>query len=332
MDKLWCGIDVSAKQLAVAVQDDSGRIQQRSFENNRSGHGVLLRWLQRSARPIEACLEATGVYSVDVALALHAAGIRVGVLNPKIVCRFSETLGRTKTDPVAAMVLSEYARRMPWHVWVPPSPTAMALRAITRHWATVTKEHTMQRNRLHAAESCAVTPRCVTQDLKRSLRLLEASAERLRREALRLVASDEPLSSRFQLLLTIPGIGETSGLQLLGELMMLPADMDVRQWVAHSGLDPVHHTSGSSVEKRPHISRAGNRHLRRALFMPALVGVYRDPHLGAFYRQLLARDKRKLQALLAVARKLLHAIFGMFRHHQAYDGQRLFPQLAVAVP
>jgi transposase len=35
----------------------------------------------------------------------------------------------------------------------------------------------------------------------------------------------------------------------------------------------------------------------------------------------------RLQALLAVARKILHAIFGMFRHQQGYDGQRLFPQL-----
>lgn len=332
MDKLWCGIDVSAKQLAVAVQDDCGRIHQRTFTNATAGHRALLQWLEKFSQAVAVCLEATGVYSLDVAMALHAAGWRVGVLNPKTVCRFAETLRRTKTDPVAAVVLSEYARRMPWRPWVPPSATALQLRAITRHWASVTKQHTMQANRLHAAESCSVTPRCVKLDLKRSLRLLEVSEDRLRREALRLVAGEEQLQSRLQLLLSVPGIGETSALHLLGELTMLSAEMDVRQWVAHSGLDPVHHTSGSSVQKRPHISRAGNHHLRRALFMPALVGVHRDPWLRTFYQQLLARDKRKLQALLAVARKLLHAIFGMFRHDQAYDGKRLFPQLVIPCP
>ncbi len=100
--------------------------------------------------------------------------------------------------------------------------------------------------------------------------------------------------------------------------------MDVRQWVAYAGLDPRHHTSGSSVEKKPRISKAGNQHLRRALYMPALVAIVHEPHLCAFYQHLLARGKCKMQALVAVMRKLLHAIFGMFKHHQAFDGSKVY--------
>ncbi len=84
------------------------------------------------------------------------------------------------------------------------------------------------------------------------------------------------------------------------------------------------------MHKRARISRAGNRYLRRALYMPALVAVRHDPHLRAFYQALLARHKAKLQALMAVARKMLHAIFGMFRGNADYDGSRLFPALEVA--
>ena len=48
-------------------------------------------------------LEATGTYSLDVALALDAAeGIEVAVLNPKTVSRFAETLRRSKTDAADA--------------------------------------------------------------------------------------------------------------------------------------------------------------------------------------------------------------------------------------
>jgi transposase IS116/IS110/IS902 family protein len=71
--------------------------------------------------------------------------------------------------------------------------------------------------------------------------------------------------------------------------------------------------SGNSVHPRSCISRAGNRYLRRAHYMPALVAVRHDPCLRAFYQALLARHKAKLQAIVAVARKMLHAIFGMFR-------------------
>jgi hypothetical protein len=43
------------------------------------------------------------------------------------------------------------------------------------------------------------------------------------------------------------------------------------------------------------------------------------------YHCLLARGTSKMQALVAVMRKLLHAIFGIFKHHQPYNGAKLFP-------
>jgi|GEM_PF-6025931 len=37
-----------------------------------------------------------------------------------------------------------------------------------------------------------------------------------------------------------------------------------------------------------------------------------------------------MQALVAVMRKLLHAIFGMFKYHQLYDGSKVFQLDAAA--
>jgi transposase len=71
-DVVWCGIDVGAAQLVVAVVGDTS-VQQRGFPNQRSGHRALILWLQRQARITRVCLEATGNYSLDLALALHAA-------------------------------------------------------------------------------------------------------------------------------------------------------------------------------------------------------------------------------------------------------------------
>jgi transposase len=325
---LWCGIDVSAAELVVAVLGPAG-VPQRTFANRPAGHRDLIAWLQRSATQLWVCLEATGAYSLDVALALHAAErIEVAVLNPKMVCRFAETLRRSKTDAADAQVLAEYARRMPFVPWCPPSPTALRLRALTRHQAALVKQHTAVSNQRHAAQASALTPACIRQDLRRTLAALQRSIQRMRREALALVRGDAELARRFALLDSIPGIGETSALYLLAELMLLPSGLEVRQWVAHSGLDPKHHRSGSSVHKASRISRNGNRHLRQALYMPALVAVRHDPHLGAFYQALLQRHKAKLQALVAVARKILHAIYGMFRRDLTYDGARLFSRPA----
>ena len=147
---------------------------------------------------------------------------------------------------------------------------------------------------------------------------------RLTREAQRILEADPLLASSYHLLLTAKGIGPTSALRLLAETALLSEDLDVRQWVAYAGLDPREYQSGSSVHKKVRISKTGNRHLRRALYMPALVAVRHEPHLRAFYQHLLAQGKCKMQALVAAMRKLLHAVYGMLKHRQPYDGAKLY--------
>jgi transposase len=325
---VFCGIDVSAATLAVAVQQQDQPVEQREFANTASGHEALIAWLHKRKAAARVSMEATGIYSLDLALALDAAeGIEVAVLNPKAVNRFAQSLRRSKTDAADAQALAQYSRRMSFVPWRAPSREGLRLRTISRHIDGLTVEHTRERNRLHAAQGSAATPRCVIEDLKRSLAALKRRIVRLRREAMAMVQADDTMRQRFELLTSMPGIAEISALQLLGELTPLSEEMSVRQWVAHSGLDPAHEVSGSSVHKPSRISRAGNRHLRRALYMPALVAAHHDPHMRAFYETLLARHKAKLQALIAVARKLLHAIYGSFRNQTPYDGRKLFPNL-----
>jgi transposase len=326
---VFSGIDVSAKTLAVAVQRaEREGFEEREFANSAAGHTQMIAWLLRLGPKVRVSLEATGVYSLDLALALDAAeGIELAVLNPKTANRFAETLRRSKTDKADAVVLAEYSLRMRFVPWQRPGRNALQLRAISRHIGTLTEEHTRCNNRLHAAEGSGTTPRCVREDLRRSMAGLKKRIARLRREAVAMVRQDAELVRKFEQLTSIPGIAETSAVQLFSELAGLDPGMTVRQWVAHSGLDPAHQLSGSSVHRPSRISRHGNRHLRRALYMPALVGVRFDPYMKAFYTLLQTRHKTKLQALMAVSRKILHAIFGIFKNQTPYDGRKLFPQI-----
>jgi transposase len=330
-ETMYCGIDVSAKNLTVAIQHLRQPVEQRSFPNNPVGHRALIVWLRKAKSPVRVSLEATGIYSLDLAFALDAAqGIEVAVLNPKIANRFAQTIRRSKTDTADAEVLAEYTHRMPFIVWVAPSSSSMRLRSIVRHVESLSVQSAQNQNRLHAAHGSTSTPSCVVQDLKRSVAFLEQRIHELRREAMTLIRQDDLLRKRYELLVSMPGIAQVSAMQLLAELSTLPPDLTVREWVAHSGLDPAHETSGSSVKKASRISRAGNRHLRRALYMPALVASRCDPHTKAFFESLLARKKARLQALIAVARKLLHAIYGIFRSGLNYDGTKLFPRITLS--
>jgi transposase len=325
---VFCGIDVSAESLAAALIGSDGSLVQREFANSASGHKALLAWLARCNGKVRISLEATGVYSLDLALALDAASsIELAVLNPKLVNRFAQTLRRSKTDAADAVVLAEYSQRMPFTPWQRPLASHLRLRTVGRYIESMVVELASVKNRLRTAEGTRTTPRAVLADLKQAQATLSRRIAKMRREAEKLVQAEAALRERFALLISVPGIARISALQILSELVLLAPGMTVRQWVAYSGLDPVHQVSGTSVHKPSRISRAGNRHLRRALYMPTLAAVRCDPHLRAFHHALRERHKTGLQALMAVERKLLHAIYGIFKTGRPYDGSRLFPNL-----
>jgi transposase len=330
--QVFAGLDVSARELSVGVRRGvEDGIAVTTFSNNAPGHQALLVHLLREKGRARVCLEASGNYSLDLALTLHAhPQVEISVVNPRRARRFAESLGeRSKTDPVDARVLCEYAMRMRWVPWVPPSLAALRLRSITRAIEDLVVIQTQEKNRQHSLLASRALPALVIRELEHHLRYLQLRITSLRRQALRLIARHSELNRRLHLMLTTPGLGETSSLQILGELAVLPDSLDARQWVAFSGLDPKQFTSGTSVEKKPRISRGGSRHLRRALYMPALVAIRHEPFVRGFYQRLLRRGKAPLQAVMAVMRKLLHGFYAMFRLDQPYDGSKLCPAESV---
>jgi transposase len=117
----FAGIDVSARELSVALRREKGegKPAMAKFSNRPSGHKALIAHLLRGGRRVRVCLEASGNYSLDLALTLQAhRQVEITVINPRRARRFAESLGqRSKTDPVDARMLCEYAARMPWVAW-----------------------------------------------------------------------------------------------------------------------------------------------------------------------------------------------------------------------
>jgi transposase len=212
---MYCGIDDSAKSLTVAIQRVHQPVEQRSFPNTSVGHKTLIVWLLKAKSPFRVLLEATGIYSLDLAFALDAAeGIEVAVLNPKVANRFAQTIRRSTADAADAEVLAEYARRMPFTARVAPSLDSMRLPSIVRDVESLSGQSAQNQNRLHAAQGSTSTPGCILQDLKRTAASLELRIHKLRREAMTLGRQEDLLRKRFELLVSIPSIAQVSAMQL----------------------------------------------------------------------------------------------------------------------
>ncbi|MCU1243446.1 MAG: hypothetical protein JWO71_4172, partial [Candidatus Acidoferrum typicum] len=183
----------------------------------------------------------------------------------------------------------------------------------------------------HAMGLSAAIPATVRRDIARSLQFHQRAMKKLRQQALLYIAADRRLQQRYELLRSVPGMGEISAVQTLAEVLLLPADRDVRQWV----LTPVW-IHGSTVRGLRYAStRASAKRATHICAGPCTCRrwwqIRVEPHLRGFYEHLLARGKSKRQALVAVARKLLHAISGIFRSQLPYDGTRVY-LAAAALP
>jgi transposase len=320
------GVDVDSEKLVCALQHAGQRQPLATFANTAAGHRKFIRWATKGGRPARICLEATGIYSLEFALALHhAKNVAVMVVNPRAIKDFCRAcMQRAKTDAVDAGGILDYLDRMPFVAWQPPAPEILELQAINRRIVQLNTELTREKNRRHAAEFAGASADAIANDIEVNIHHLERRIERMHKSGLKLIRGVPALATKLAHLVSAKGIAEKSAMRLLGELLVLPDDLAAPQWVAHAGLDPRPYESGTSVNRPRRISKVGNRHLRAALYMPALVAIQHDLNVKAFYNKLVSRGKKPMQAVVAVMRKMLHAIWGMLRHDQDFDGEKFF--------
>ena len=90
------------------------------------------------------------------------------------------------------------------------------------------------------------------------------------------------------------------------------------KFTAFAGLSPQQRKSGTSVNKKEKLSRYGNRILKTALYMPAVVA-YR---MGVFKKltdRLEKKGKSGKVVIVAIMRKLAVLAFNLYTKGQVYD-------------
>lgn len=322
----YIGVDVDSVLLVCKCRYGDKYYPDKIFNNNAAGHRKFIKWATRYHREARVCMEATGVYSILFALALHTAqSIEVCVANPKAVKRFADArMQRGKTDSMDAAGILEYLLRMPFKPWNPPSEEVLEIQHITRRVVQLNTELTRERNRNKAAKRLGNIGRVVTNDTAVNMRHIQKRIDLLESEAVALIVSIPELNEKMAQLTSINGIATKTGARILAELSALPADMLGKQWVDHVGLDPRPYESGTSTNKPRRVTKAGNRYLREALYFPALVASQKDKHVSAYYQKMIANGKKPMQAIVAIMRKLLLAIWGMFKNGTKWDGELFY--------
>lgn len=316
----YLGIDVAKAKLDCMLLDSgTGKLKSKAIPNTAPGFKQLLDWLNKhAAQTPHVVMEPTGTYHEPAALALTDAGLKLSLVNPAQLRKFAQGLGvKTKTDKADSAVLARYGATQNPPAWQPPPPSVRALTALLARRDAVADDLQRERNRQGAAEF-SEAPEAVRQSLAQSISFLEAELERLQKMITDHIDNDPDLREKKELLGTVPGVGPRVADHMTALLASRTFER-AEQLAAYLGLVPVQWESGSSVHGRPRMSKCGPAHLRKLLYMPAVVASRYNPHIKALSERLLAKGKCKMTAIGAAMRKLAHLCFGVVHSGKPYD-------------
>jgi len=308
------GIDVAKLKLDVALLLPDGKFRSEVIPNTAEGFEKLAAWLERhDAAQVHACMEATGIYWEAAAAFLAEQGHAVSVVNPAQISAFgSAALSRTKTDRKDARLIARFCAERRPSLWDPPPPELAELRALVTRRDALERMRTQEMNRLHV--SCPE----VRTGIERHLAFLEREINDIDSEIQQKTDGDTRLKKQRELLDSVPGLGVKT-IPVLLSFFSGKRFASSRQAAAYAGLDPRQHESGSSVRRKPRISKMGHSFLRKALYMPAMVAVTRTEWGKAFKARLSANGKPPMVIICAMMRKLVHVAVGILKSGKMFD-------------
>lgn len=140
------------------------------------------------------------------------------------------------------------------------------------------------------------------QQIRRQIKRLETDIERLEEEIGRIVKADTGLARRYEILLSIKGIGPVTAMVILANFPEI-GTCNAKQTAMLVGLAPIANDSGDRAGTRS--IKGGRAGLRTGIYMAAVSAASSNPGLKAFYDRLIAAGKLPKVALTAVMRKLI---------------------------
>jgi transposase len=288
------GVDISKDFLDTNIHPSN---EARRFTNDAAGHNAMIVWLQ--GRQVDRVVfEATGAYHRSFERTLAVAGLPMAKINPRQARRFAEAIGKlAKTDAIDAAMLARFGALLTPQIHTPVSQTLDEMRELQNARTALVKDRTATLNRQKQMR-IAILKRLATQRLKQidnQLRAIDAALAALR-------DADAALKTRFDILLSIPGIGASTAFAMLIEMPEI-GTLEGPQAASLAGLAPLARDSGKWSGKRS--IRGGRANLRQAIYMPALVATRFNPDFKTKYQAMIAAGKPAKVAIVAIMRKLI---------------------------
>lgn len=327
--KYSVGLDVASKKIDIcmSVIDSNQRVivvSSKSFLNTINGFKDMEDWIVKNHKQKDVqlvlCMEATGVYHENCALYFSERKYKTSIILPNKAKHYLISLGlKSKNDSIDAKGLSKMGAEQCLELWQPMGKFFYELRQYTRQYQNLQEQKTVFNNQLHALEHAMFKSKKMMKQQQDTIKLFDKQLKEIEKLIKNLIESDEIIKQKVSNICKIKGIGILTAATILAETNGFELFKNYKQLVSYAGFDVVERESGMSTGKTK-ISKKGNGHIRRALFMPAFVAVKHNekPALDLFNRTI-EKHGIKMKSYVAVQKKLLVLIYHIWKKNEEYN-------------
>lgn len=331
------GIDMHKRFSEVAALDDVGKVisRQKLYHDDRTS---LVEYFRNAGSDAIATLEASRSWYWLSDL-IQDTGIELKLAHPKKVRLIAEAT--IKTDKIDAWTLAQLERTgfLP-EAYIPPHEVRDR-RELLRYRMALVHARTEFKDRIHALvdklgiqhgfsdlfgaagweflERLELRP--VYRDaLDAYLRTIEFLEQEIGRATAKIKELLKP-DPRAERLMSIPGIGLLTAHLLLSEIGEIGRFASAKKLCAYAGIVPRVSQSAEHCWQGT-ITKAGNRYIRWGVVEAAVKAPSKDQTLYCIYERI-ARRRGPKKARVAVARKILVAVFHVLTCNESYRPGRL---------
>jgi len=325
------GIDIAKDNFKVCIAKRLADkqikiIASSTFKNQSKGFEELWQWVvkhtEKFGLEVEFLMEATGVYHENLAWFLYEKKVPLVIVLPNQAKAFFKSEGiKSKNDKIDAQGLAKMSLSKSLRRWTPISPTLHRLRTQTRHHASLQTDLTKVRNQLHALEHSHQGDKLVIKQLEQNITFLEKQIAQMKTSIEKIVQEDEKLAKRLKHLTSIYGVGLLTAATIVAETNGFELFTNIKQLISFAGYDVIEHQSGKHYGQTK-ISKKGNTHIPRILFMPAFNAVKTEGIFKDLYQRVFEKTKLKMKAYVAVQRKLLCLMYTLWKKEEDFDAQK----------
>lgn len=327
------GVDLHQRFCYMTALEASGKIRESGPVTNEKQ--ALRKWFRRfRGEPVEVAVEACGFWPAFREV-VEPEVKRLVLVHPQRVKAIASA--KLKNDRVDSETLAHLLRcdLLP-ESWKADRET-QARRQQVRLRTTLVRQRTRLKNQVHAVLhqqglrspmtdlfgrkgrwwlAQVKLPEQARETVAACLRMIDHYTDEIQKQNLQLREKADG-DERVERLRTIPGIGEVSAMMLLAEIGEVKRFRTKEALCSYAGLVPrVRESAGKAA--RSGITRQGSSALRWIAVEAAQVATRTSPAARRYYERLL-RKKHKHVARVALARKLLIAVYALLREGEAFE-------------